>query len=267
LTVLLVLGACAGGASAQAPINSNVALQPARGEWIVRQQLRYVQGEYSSAMGELEIEQLTSITTLVYGLTEKVTLILDTPFVLSREIDNTTTGIGSTDAGLGDMKVLMKYRVYRDDFAPTSTARFDLIAGFELPTGSDAFGSDSIDPIIGGVYSYINDRHAVSVDGVWKFNTGDEASNADVLKYDLAYSYRLTPKTYASQNPTALFGGIELNGYFETNNDNELFLSPGIQYVTQRWIIEATVQVPVWQELDSRAERDFIVGVGVRFQF
>jgi len=265
--VFFVLATCTNGASAQAPINSNVALQPAQGEWIVRQQLRYVQANFSSAMGELEIEQLTSITTLVYGLTERVTLILDTPYVLSREIDNTTTGIGSTDAGLGDIKLMSKFRVYRDDFAAASTARFDFLVGVELPTGSDALGSDSVDPIIGGVYSYINDRHAFHADAIWKFNTGDEASNADMFKYDFAYSYRAMPETYASQNPTALYAGIELNGTSETNDDNELFLSPGIQYVTQRWILEATVQIPIWQSLNGRVERDYIVGIGLRFQF
>jgi len=267
LGVLLVLGAFSSGARAQAPINSNVALQPARGGWILRQQFRYASGNFTSPMGELEIEQALSITTLVYGITEKVTLILDTPSVFSRQIDNTTTGIGATDSGFGDLKLMTKFRVYRDDFAATSTARFDLIGGLELPTGEDAFSSDSFDQIIGGVYSYINDRHGFNADALWKFNTGNAASNADMLKYDLAYSYRLSPETYASKNPTALFAGIELNGFFETNDDSELFLSPGLQYVTQRWILEATVQVPIWQSLNQRAERAYIIGIGLRFQF
>jgi len=267
LFVLLMLGALSTHANAQAPINSNVALQPARGGWIVRQQLRYTQADFSSPMGALDIGQLTSITTLVYGLTEKVTLILDTPYVLDRKIDNTSTGVGSTDSGLGDMKLMTKYRLYRNDFAPTSTARFDLIGGVELPTGIDAFSSDSVDPIVGGVYSYINDRNAFHADALFKFNTGSAATNADMLKYDLAYSYRLSPKAYASENPTALFAGLELNGIFETNDDSELFLSPGLQYVTRRWILEATIQVPIWQSLNRRPERDYLIGIGLRFQF
>jgi len=267
LIVLLVLGVSSSGARAQAPINSNVALQPARGGWILRQQFRYASGNFNSPMGELDTEQSLSITTLVYGLSDKVTLILDTPYVLSRQIDNTTTGIGATDSGLGDLKLLTKYRLYRDDFAATSTARFDLIGGLELPAGIDAFSSDSFDPIVGGVYSYINDRHGFNVDALWKFNAGDAASNADSLKYDLAYSYRLSPETYASENPTALFAGLELNGFFETNDDSELFLSPGLQYVTQRWILEATIQLPIWQSLNQRAQRDYIIGLGLRFQF
>lgn len=53
----------------------------------------------------------------------------------------------------------------------------------------------------------------------------------------------------------------------EWNGAPGLFLSPGIQYVTTRWIVEATVQLPVWQDLNARPEADFIVGFGVRFQF
>jgi hypothetical protein len=267
LIVLLVLGVSSTDARAQAPINSNVALQPSKGGLIVRQQFRYTQASFSSPMGELDIETLTSIRTLVYGLTERFTLILESPLVISRQINNTTTGVGAKDSGFGDLRLMSKLRLYRDDFGPTSTARFDLIGGIELPTGSRRFGNDSIDPIVGGVYSYIDDRHGFNADALWRFNTGSAETNADVLKYDLAYSYRLSPETYASENPTALFAGLELNGFSETNDDNELFLSPGLQYVTQRWIIEATVQIPIWQSLNNRAERDYIIGVGVRFQF
>ena len=64
-----------------------------------------------------------------------------------------------------------------------------------------------------------------------------------------------------------IFGSAELNGFYETNGDHELFVSPGVQYVTTRWILEATVQIPVWQDLKHRAERDFIVGIGFRVQF
>ncbi|MBL4699280.1 MAG: transporter [Phycisphaerales bacterium] len=265
--LILSLWACSINAHAQAPINSNVALQPAKDGWIVRQQFRYASSEFSSAMGELEIEQTLSITTLVYGLSEKVTLIFDMPYVVSSQIENQSTSTSTSDSGFGDLKLLAELRIYRDDFAPGSTARFALIGGAELPSGADAFSSDSVDPILGGVYSYINERHAFHADVLWKFNTGSSATNADVLQYDLAYSYRLTPETYDSEKPTALFAGLELNGVFETNQDNELFLSPGLQYVTQHWIVEATVQLPIWQSLNDRAERDFVVGVGIRFQF
>lgn len=47
-----------------------------------------------------------------------------------------------------------------------------------------------------------------------------------------------------------------------------LFLTPGIQYVTKRWILEGAVQLPVVQDLNGTAlENDYVVRAGVRFNF
>lgn len=267
--VLLVFLAFGGRSRAhgQAPINSNVALQPSKGGLIIRQQLRYTEADRSAGADELDIRLTSSVTTLVYGLSDDLAFIADIPIILSRRIENNTTGADDTDSGFADMRFLSKLRLYRDDFGPTDTMRFDLIAGVDVPSGNEEFTSDSVDPIVGGVFTYIEGRHSFDADALWHFNTGGGADAADLLKYDLAYIYRLAPDVYASTRPTALFGSLELNGFYETNGDHELFLSPGIQYVTTRWIIEATVQVPLWQDLHHRAERDFIVGVGFRVQF
>ena len=66
--------------------------------------------------------------------------------------------------------------------------------------------------------------------------------------------HRAASRSHAPTEPTALNAVLELNGLYETNGDNELLLSPGIQYVTQRWILEATVQLPVWQETGTLAK-------------
>ncbi len=267
VVVVLVLTGLSVRAHAQAPLNSNVALQPSKGGLIIRQQFRYTEGERSTPTGNVDISTATSITTLVYGVSEKFTLILSTPFVLSRQIENTTTGSDRTDSGFADMALLSKFRLYRDDFGPTDTRRFALIGGFELPTGQDEFSSDSIDPIIGGVFTHVDGRHAFDADALWKFNTGGGDRGEDLLKYDLAYIYRLSPEVFASTEPTALYGVLELNGFYETNDDQEIFVSPGIEYVTTRWIVEATVQIPIWQELDNRPEKDFIIGLIFRMYF
>ena len=266
LVVLMVLLGWVNPVFAQAPINSNVALQPAEGAWIYRQQFRYSIGDVRTASGSAEVETFASISTLVYGLNERITLVFETPYVFSSDVRLRSSGVETSESGFGDLKVLSKLRLYRDDFDVSSTARFDLLAGIELPTGASAFSSDSFDPIVGGVYSYIHDRNAIHADAVWKFNTGGVGQSSDVLKYDLAYAYRLMPRVYAEE-PTALFGGLELNGIAETNGDHEIFLSPGLQYVTQKWILEATIQIPVVQSLDERARRDFVIGFGIRVQF
>ena len=52
-------------ASAQAPINSNVALQPSKGGLIIRQQIRYSEANLSAAIGDVDIRLTASFTTLV----------------------------------------------------------------------------------------------------------------------------------------------------------------------------------------------------------
>jgi hypothetical protein len=61
----------------------------------------------------------------------------------------------------------------------------------------------------------------------------------------------------------------------ETDGDEDpnsggttLFLVPGLQYVTKRWIVEAAVQLPINQDLNGTAlENDFIVRAGFRLNF
>ncbi len=47
-----------------------------------------------------------------------------------------------------------------------------------------------------------------------------------------------------------------------------LFLSPGAQFITQHFIVEASVQVPVVQDLNGpQLEKDFVAVLGVRVPF
>jgi hypothetical protein len=47
-----------------------------------------------------------------------------------------------------------------------------------------------------------------------------------------------------------------------------IFLAPGIQYVTRRFILEAAVQIPVLQNLNGNAlENDYIARTGFRWNF
>ena len=260
LAIVLCVGAFATAASshAQAPINSNVALQPSTGGVIIRQQLRYFEAG--------EVKAFVVPTTIVYGLRADLTLLLTTPLVF-REVQVPTTGETRRDNGVADLTFLTKFRVFRDDFGPTDTRRFSLLGGLEIRSGDSGFTSDSYDPIFGGVFTHAEGRHAFNADLLWKFNTAGGAAGADQMKYDVAYLYRLVPDQYISSKLTALFGVLELNGQYETNGDNELFVSPGISLVTKHWTVEATVQLPVWQDLDHRLAKDFVVGLSFRIRF
>ena len=251
-------------ARAQEAINFSSALQPAKDTLIVRQQLRYFEADFASALVDRDIEQYQVSTTLAYGLQSDLTLIFNAPFRF-RKVTNNLTGVTRRDEGFGDMNALAKIQLYKNDYGPTDTARLNLLAGMEIRSGDSNFSSDSYDPLLGAVYTQSFGRHGFDAALLWKFNT--KGGDPDRLRYDVAYVYRLEPETYGPDKMTAWFGVVELNGFYETNGDNELFLSPGIQYVTGKWALEATVQLPIWQELDDRPERKFVVGLSLRMHF
>lgn len=61
-------------------------------------------------------------------------------------------------------------------------------------------------------------------------------------------------------------GKTRTNGITEgASGGNLLFLSPGAQLITKRFIVEASVQVPVWQNLNGpQLEDDFTAVLSVR---
>jgi len=47
-----------------------------------------------------------------------------------------------------------------------------------------------------------------------------------------------------------------------------MFLAPGLQYVTRRWIVETAIQIPVLQDLNGTAlENDSVLRAGFRVNF
>ena len=49
---------------------------------------------------------------------------------------------------------------------------------------------------------------------------------------------------------------------------HEVFLSPGLQIITKRWIFETSLQLPIVQEFDGGApEAEYRLVMGFRFQW
>ncbi len=255
---------CTFSVRAQEAINFDSALQPGKGSTILRQQLRYFEAERVTPSMNRDITQWMSVTSIVHGLEADTTLILNFNHKF-RKTHNNLTGTSDRNNGFGDVRVLGKYNLWKEDTGPTDTTRFSLLGGLEIRSGDSDFSSDSYDPLLGVVLTKSDGRFGFDLAGLWKFNTAGGAS--DEFKYDGAITYRLYPEQYGTGKIEAVFGVLELNGKSETNGDNELFISPGIQYVTGKWAIEASIQIPVWQELDHRPEKDFIVGLIFRMYF
>lgn len=275
-------------------INSDVGLTPAKGQWIVRSQLRYTKKADDPTSQDRELEVYALPQTLVYGWTERLAMILKVPF-LNRELDSTSGGsrISRKDAGLGDIELLGKYRLYTRDY-PAATSRWSVLAGTDLPTGqsgdADArgklprdlqLGSASADPIVGTAYTWQDLNGEWDVNLTYQFNTtANKFEFGDVLTYTGAYQRRVWPRTLPERGLYAQWNVVlEANGQWEqqakdhgSRVDNTgghlLFLSPGLQVATKRFVAEASVQLPALQNLNgNQLEPDFTLVGSVRVTF
>jgi hypothetical protein len=266
-------------ALAQEAIHTDSTAVPSAGQVALRESVQYVRLRDDPTPGGREVDEWRSLTTVEYGIRQDVTLAAYLPLVYREtRFGGTPPGGAGADRntaefGLDDFTLAVKWRVYRNDFGPINTARFSLVAGAELPAGAD-FSSDSVDPVFGGVFNYIRGRHGFDADLLWKFNTGGEGDpvragegSADALFYNAAYLFRVEPASFSAGSSGALYAVVEANGAYETNGDNELLVAPGVLFEVPQFAVEASVQLPVWQDLSHRPETQFTVTLGVRFLF
>lgn len=276
-----------------APITFNTALPVPEGVFIAREQLIVNQsGDDPSGAGRDRTE-VTAVSVLGYGLTGRWALFGVLPY---RDIDlDVTSGAGRVTRraeGFGDLRVFARYTAYRHD-RPQRTTRVAPFFGVGAPTGEDTErdvlgvvppavqpGSGGWDVFGGVAATYQTLRY--QVDGQVAFQANEEANGfeaGDLVRLDGSLQYRLYPKQFAGGVPGFLHGVIEvnlihqgrnrINGITDPNSGGtRLFLTPGIQYIGQRWAVEGAVQVPVVQDLNGTAlENDYILRAGFRFLF
>lgn len=259
-------------------INTNVALAVAEDEGIFRSQIRTRRATDDPLGTGRELDVISLPQTLVYGVTPRITAFVTLPIVAHRRME---AGDGSVrrDEGLGDLRLLGRYTFFVDDYAPLSTRRAALLIGMKFPTGTNRIGTSSFDPIIGAVGTWASNRHELDLDALYTLTTERHDFEAgDEFRYDLAYRYRLWPARFGKRL-LQLNGLLELNGHWTgktrangatvaASGGNVLFLSPGAQFIAKRFIVEASVQVPIWQDLNgSQLEDDWTAILSVRIPF
>lgn len=268
-----------------AGINTNVALPVREGGFVFRSQLRWLRATDDPTPVNREVNVVAIPNVLVYGATPDLSLFAIVPYIFSNiELTEPSSGkrIDKDDNGIGDTTLLGRYTVYARDY-PGGTTRFALLGGVKLPTGDDdlePITSESFDFPLGGVstVTWGFGRHEVDADLVYNINTeAEDFEKGDELIYDLAYQFRLYPWVLPEVGaPNFLYLVAEANGIFsqrsklkgETIDDSGghiLFLSPGLQFATRRFILEASIQLPVIQGLNGdQVETDFVLAVGFR---
>ncbi|MDT8429878.1 MAG: transporter [Pseudomonadales bacterium] len=297
LTPKVVMFFCAAvlpGAAQTAPVTFNTALPVAAGEFLLREQFLYKSVSDDPSPLDRDIDVLGAVSVLGYGVTGDLTLFGALPF-FNKNLDLTLPGNDrvSRDAiGFGDARLFARYTLLQRDM-PGRSFRIAPFAGMELPTGDDEdkdslgmlprnfqSGSGSWDPFFGVVSSYQTLDYQIDVQAGYQINTREKGFEfGDALQLDASFQYRLWPRDLGTGVPGFLYGGLEINylhqemNQLADSNDRDSggetwFLSPTVQYVTRRWVLEAVVQIPVRQDLNGMAvEEDFTVRAGFRITF
>lgn len=276
-----------------APITTNTALPVSEGELLLRAQAKYIRSTGDAGAANRELTVWAAPTVFVYGASEKIALFGISPYLDKNLNLSTPTGrVNRGGSGIGDFRFLARYTLGQWDKSG-ETLRLAPFVGLEIPTGNDhaqdslgflpaslQLGSGSWDPSIGTVFTW--QRLAWQFDSSisYKFNTAANGYRfGDEARLDLSFQYRLWPRELGDGVPGFLYGVMESNLIWRDRDQQGAadvfdsggrvwYLAPGIQYVTERWILEAAVQLPVVQDLNGGAlENDYIITAGLRLWF
>jgi len=289
--IALLIGVVAGAISETwaAPLTFNTALPVGKNEFIIREQLVINKSsDDPSGMGK-DRTAWSVVSTLVYGVTPAFTLFATVPYTNRRLKSNINT---RSARGIGDSRLLGRYTIYQDDFQG-GTFRISPFAGLKLPTGNDSkadsfgtlptsvqTGSGSWDMFGGFVATYATVNWEVDAQlGYQRNGKARDFKVGDTVRADASLQYRLFPVNLTEDTLSFINGLLEVNLVFQDkhkkrsmNNPHSggttLFITPGLQYVTGRYIIEGSVQIPILQNLNGTAlKNDYISRIGFRINF
>ncbi|MDP2681471.1 MAG: transporter [Deltaproteobacteria bacterium] len=276
-----------------APSTFNTALPVYEDGWVLREQFLFMKNadDPTSANRDMEVSGVMSV--LGYGVTRDLALFGVLPY-FDKRLDMTMGGqdITRRKQGMGDITLMGRYTLFERN-AQGQTLRVAPFLGVKAPTGSDnardglgrlppqvQLGSGSWD-ILGGVVGTYQTLD-FEIDGQVSYKANREANGfqfGNVTELDASLQYRLWPRSLGAGLPGFLYGVIEANlvhaakdrsgGLADPNSGGAtLFIAPGLQYVTRKWIVEAGVQIPVIQNLNGTAlKNDYVFTTGFRINF
>lgn len=277
-----------------APITFNTALPVQKDGWVLREPFVLSKSaDDPDPVANRSMRVSGFVSVLGYGATRDFALFGVLPY-LDKRLDVNAAGqrVTRSDEGIGDLTVIGRYTAYTSD-APGRTFRVAPFLGVKAPTGEDdardglgrlpptvQLGTGSWDFLGGVVATY--QTLAYQVDAQLAYRANREANGfrfGNVSGADVSLQYRLWPRELGSGVPAFLYGVLEANlvhaeenrvgGISDPNSGGTtLFLSPGVQYVTKKWILEGGVQIPVVQNLNGTAlKNDYIINAGFRINF
>ncbi len=290
---LLVLASWTAPRALAAPITFNTALPVTQGRGFLRLQALSFEFTDDPTPFDQDLAVRALPLAAAYGVTARFALfaivpVLDKELTLETPLGRRTRG----DSGVGDVTLLARYTAYQRD-RPGGTLRVAPFVGIETPTGEDdsadalgrlpqpvQLGSGSWDPLAGVVLT----RQVLG----WQFDAAlsykaNTAANdfefGDEARLDFSYQHRVWPRELGGGVPAFVYAVMESNLVWRDRHEasgievpdsggTAWFLAPGVQYVRERFVLEAAVQVPVAQDLNGAAlETDWIGILSARVNF
>lgn len=268
----------------------NTALPLANGDFVYRQMFLAMRTSDDPTPTKRDERALGGMTVLGYGVTADLALFGALPY-FDKRVDFTMDGarIGRSAQGIGDATALGRYTVYADN-AAGRTFRISPFAGVQMPTGKDntrdrfgalprdlQVGTGAWDPLAGVVATLQTFDYELDAQVQYRANTSAEGfAFGNEARLDGSLQYRLWPRTLGRGLPGFLYGVIEANLIHQDHNraagladpnsgGTVLFIDPGLQYVTRKWVLEAIAPLPAVQNLNGTGVRnDYAVLFGFR---
>lgn len=226
------------------------------------------------------------VSTLAYGVTRDFTLFAMVPYLWANVDMSMPNGVRQSQfmGAFGDVSVFGRYTAYEHD-ATGSTFRIAPIVGFVAPAGGlvvpAGFEPGSWALEAGGIVTYQTLDYELDGSLTNIAPTGGAGFPSGITELDGNFQYRIWPFSIGEGLPDYLYAGLETNILYQGNDDlNGMlypegtlwFLDPTLQFVTEYWLLEAGVQIPVFQNLTSYhgfqgLQNDYILHLGVRFNF
>ncbi len=212
-----------------------------------------------------------------YGLRNYLMIMARQPVLTRRMI---MMGSSGRNTGFGDLFVLVKYKAFRKN-TPGYTLGISPTLGLSMPTGNREFTSDTWDMNAGLYVSGRSGRWATDLNFGYQLNglsggSEDDIEIGDEISVDWAGAYQF------SHNPawkSTIAPVLELSfrrTMPNTLNDIEIsdsgervfYVSPGAKLSMPSVIVEALVQIPVWQsQRGDQLDRKTGFITGIRFLF
>lgn len=275
--VFFILCVLVSGTSWAAPIATNTALPLSTNEIIVREQFVMTRSSDHITGTRREVDHFESRTVVGYGRTSKLALFGVLPLVY---VNRRFGDVSTSEFGVGDAALFARYEVFRSD-QPGRTLRISPYAGVRLRTGRDGKTGDGSVDVFGGVIATFASTQWV-LDTQLRYDLNREAETferGDSTTLESSFQYRLAPGRVTQDTKAFVFGVLELSAnHYERNRRGgvtdpnsggfQLYLTPGVQYATRRWITDFGVKIPIVNDLNGTAlEPDYSILTSIRINF